>query len=117
MAALKAMYDYAAWRNRPPRMVTRFRVNRRRVERIITRRQRTGRLQLGEVQAKNILRAYGFHVLEGRLATTADEAVEIARFIGFPVAMKIVSPNIIHKTDLGGVRLKVATGQEVRGCL
>ncbi|MHB8810807.1 MAG: acetate--CoA ligase family protein [Desulfobulbaceae bacterium] len=113
VAVLKAMYDYGVWRNRPPRMVTRFPVNRRRVERIITRRQRTGRLQVGEVRAKNILRAYGFHVLEGRLATTAAEAVEIARFIGFPVAMKVVSPNIIHKTDLGGVRLEVATGQEV----
>ena len=113
VAVLKAMRDYAVWRDRPPRMVTRFPVNRRRVERIITRRQRTGRLQLGEVRAKNILRAYGFHILEGRLATSAAEAVEIARFIGFPVAMKVVSPNIIHKTDLGGVRLEVATSQEV----
>lgn len=113
VAVLKAMRDYAIWRDRPPRVVTRFPVNRRRVERIITRRQRTGRLQLGEVRAKNILRAYGFHILDGRLAASASEAVEIARFIGFPVAMKVVSPNIIHKTDLGGVRLDVASGQEV----
>jgi acetate---CoA ligase (ADP-forming) len=54
------------------------------VERIITRRQRTGKLQLGEVRAKNILKAYGFNILEGRLATTPAEAVEIAKFIGFP---------------------------------
>jgi len=113
VAVLKAMHQYQVWRNRPPRMVTRFPVNRRRVERIISRRQRTGRLQLGEVRAKNILRAYGFHILEGRLATTPSEAIEIARFIGFPVAMKVVSPNIIHKTDLGGVRLDVASSQEV----
>lgn len=113
VAVIKAMHEYAIWRNRPQRIVTRFPVNRRRVERIISRRQRTGRLQLGEVRAKNILRAYGFHILEGRLATTPAEAVEIARFIGFPVAMKVVSPNIIHKTDLGGVRLDVASSQEV----
>lgn len=113
VGVLRAMRDYAVWRDRPPRMITRFPVNRRRVERIITRRQRTGRLQLGEVRAKNILRAYGFHILEGRLATSAAEAVEIARFIGFPVAMKVVSPNIVHKTDLGGVRLDIASGQEV----
>ncbi|MCL7487450.1 MAG: acetate--CoA ligase family protein [Desulfobulbaceae bacterium] len=113
VAVLKAMHQYAVWRQRPPRIVTRFPVNRRRVERIISRRQRTGRLQLGEVRAKNILRAYGFNILEGQLATSAVEAVEIARFIGFPVAMKVVSPNIIHKTDLGGVRLEIATGQEV----
>ena len=113
VAALKAMYQYGIWKQRPPRMVTRFPVNRRRVERIISRRRRTGQLQIGEVKAKSILKAYGFHVLPGQLAIDAAEATEIARFIGFPVAMKIVSPNIIHKTDLGGVRLNLATSQEV----
>lgn len=113
VSALKAMHEYGVWRRRPPRLVTRFPVNRRRVERIISRRQRTGRLQLGEVKAKDILNAYGFHVLEGHLAVTPEEAVEVARFIGFPVAMKVVSPNIIHKTDLGGVRLHLASKQEV----
>ena len=113
VAVLKAMYDYSVWRQRPPRHVVRFPVNRRRVERIIFRRQRIGRLQLGEVKAKNILKAYGFHILEGRLATTPAEAVEIARFIGFPVAMKVVSSNIIHKTDLGGVRLDLGSSQDV----
>jgi len=113
VSALKAMYQYRVWRQRKPRQVTRFPVNRRRVERIISRRRRTGQLQLGEVKAKDILRAYGFHILDGHLAATAEEAVEVAEFIGFPVAMKIVSPNIIHKTDLGGVRLDVASGREV----
>ncbi len=113
VAALKAMFDYGVWKKRPERMVTRFPVNRRRVERIITRRQRTNRLQLGEVKSKDILRAYGFHTMEGRLASSPEEAVEIARFIGFPVAMKVVSPNIIHKTDLGGVKLNIASVQEV----
>lgn len=113
VAALKAMYDYGVWKKRPERMVTRFPVNRRRVERIISRRQRANRLQLGEVKSKDILRAYGFHTMEGRLSSSAEEAAEIARFIGFPVAMKVVSPNIIHKTDLGGVKLNLASSQEV----
>jgi len=113
VAALKAMYDYGVWKKRPERMVTRFPVNRRRVERIISRRQRANRLQLGEVKSKDILRAYGFHTMEGRLASSLEEAAEIARFIGFPVAMKVVSPNIIHKTDLGGVKLNLASSQEV----
>lgn len=113
VAALKAMYEYGVWQKRPERLVTRYPVNRRRVERIITRRQRTNRLQLGEVKSKDILRAYGFHTMEGRLASSSDEAAEIARFIGFPVAMKVVSPNIIHKTDLGGVKLNLASSQEV----
>ncbi|KAF0188510.1 MAG: acyl-CoA synthetase [Desulfobulbaceae bacterium] len=113
VSALKAMVEYAAWKARPPRLVTRFRVNRRRVERIISRRQRTGMLQLGEVKGKDILGAYGFRVMDGALAGSADEAVEIAERIGYPVAMKIVSPNIIHKSDLGGVMLNVASGDGV----
>ncbi|AGF79136.1 acyl-CoA synthetase (NDP forming) [Desulfocapsa sulfexigens DSM 10523] len=108
VAALKAMGEYAAWKKRPPRTVTRFKVNRRRVERILSRRQRTGMLQLGEVKGKDVLGAYGFHVPTGALASTAEEATEIAERIGYPVAMKIVSPDIVHKSDLGGVFLNVS---------
>jgi len=114
VAALKAMYDYASWRKRPPRVVTRFPVNRRRAERIITRHLRAGRLQIGEVKAKSILQAYGFQTPEGYMATSAEQAIEIATRVGFPVAMKIVSPDIIHKTDLGGVRLDVPNSEAVR---
>lgn len=113
VAALKAMVDYAAWRLRPPRIVTRFPVNRRRVERIISRQLRTGRLYVGEAKAKDILRAYDFIVPDGRLVTTVDEAVEAAPRIGYPLAMKIVSPDIIHKSDVGGVKLNLNSAQEV----
>lgn len=114
VAALKAMYDYAMWRARPPRVVTRFRVNRRRVEHIITRSRANGVLRLNEVKTKKVLDAYGFAIPEGRLVTSADEAVEHARHIGFPLAMKIVSSDIVHKTDVGGVRLNLTTVQQVR---
>jgi len=114
VAALKALYDYGVWKKRPERMVTRFPVNRRRVERIINRRRRINRLQLGEVKSKDILRAYGFHTMKGHLASTVEEAAEAARFIGFPVAMKVVSPDIIHKADLGGVKLNLASSREVK---
>ena len=113
VGALKAMHEYGVWKNRPARHVVRFPVNRRRVERTIARRQRTNRLRLGEVKSKDILKAYGFHILEGRLTSTPEEAVEIARFIGFPVALKIISPSIVHKSDLGGVRLNLGSAQEV----
>ncbi len=113
VTALKGMREYAAWKQRPPRTVTRFKVNRRRVERILSRRQRTGMLQLGEVKGKDVLGAYGFHVPTGALASSADEAKEIAERIGYPVAMKIVSPDIVHKSDLGGVFLNVANREAV----
>lgn len=114
VAALKAMWEYVAWKQRPPRIVTRFKVHRRRVERIITRRLRSDRLHISEVKAKDILKAYDFNIPKGYLATSAEEAVEIAERIGFPVAMKIVSPEIGHKTDFGGVKLNMANRQSVR---
>ncbi len=111
---LRVMLDYSRWCDRPPRIVNRFRVHRRRVERIITRSQRVGQLQLSEVKSKAILKAYGFRIPEGHIAASADEAVEIGSRIGFPLAMKIVSPDVIHKSDLGGVKLDVANSQQVR---
>ncbi len=114
VAALKSMCDYAAWKRRPPRIVTRFPVNRRRVERIIARQTRMGLKEVGEVNAKEILAAYDFVVLPGEFARSAEEAVTIADRVGYPVAMKIVSPDVIHKSDVGGVKLNLASAQQVR---
>lgn len=114
VAAIKDMVDYAAWLNRPPRIVTRFPVNRHRVERVLVRQARSGRPEMGEVEAKEILHAYDFNVLPGQLARTSEEAVVIAERIGQPVAMKIVSPDILHKSDMGGVKLNLAKPSEVR---
>jgi acetyltransferase len=114
VTALRAMCDYAAWKRRPARVVTRFPVNRRRVDRIINAQERTGITQIGEVEAKDILRAYDFNILGGQLAQTSDEAVEIAERIGYPVVLKISSPDIIHKSDFGGVRINLANAEQVR---
>ncbi len=109
VAALKAMCDYSEWLKRPPRVVTRFPVNRRRVERIISRHLRTNQMQIGEAYAKSILRAYNFNVVPGAIAATGEEAIETAENIGLPVAMKISSPDIIHKSDIGGVKLNLSS--------
>jgi acetyltransferase len=113
VAALKVMVDYGAWLRRPTRIVQRFPVNRRRVDRIIARQLRTGQTYMGEPKAKEVLRAYDFNVPEGRLVTSVDEAIELAPRLGYPLAMKIVSPDIIHKSDVGGVRLNLASVQDV----
>lgn len=113
VASLKAMWDYASWLKRPPRILTRFSVNRRRVSRILSRHQRIRQYQLGEAAAKGILKAYDFNVPAGLLVTTAEEAMNAAAQIGFPLAMKIASPDIIHKSDAGGVKLNLATEEAV----
>ena len=114
MDALRAMWHYASWRKMPPRVVARFPVNRRRVERIIHRCERTGELQVGEAAAKDIMRAYNFNVPDGEIAATPEEAVDVASRIGYPVAMKIASPDIVHKSDLGGVKLNLGSPEEVQ---
>ncbi|MCU0784352.1 MAG: acetate--CoA ligase family protein [Verrucomicrobia bacterium] len=114
MHSLRAMCDYAAWRRRPPRIVTRFPVNRRRVDRVLQWHIRSNIHQVGEVEAKEILRAYDFKILDGSLATDTGEAVETANRLGYPVVMKISSPEIIHKSDFGGVRLNLANADQVR---
>lgn len=113
VSALKAMLEYAAWRTQPKRVVTRFPVNRRRVNRIIAHQLLIGKTYLGEVRAKDVLRAYDFVVPEGRMVSTVDEAIEAASQLGYPLAMKIVSPDIIHKSDVGGVKLNLTNEREV----
>lgn len=114
VSVLKAVCDYAAWKRRPPRVLARFLVNRRRVERIIRRFSRQKQHQVEEHAAKDILRAYGFVVPIGYPALDPREAVEAAERIGFPVAMKVASPDIRHKSTLGGVRLNITTPAEAR---
>jgi acyl-CoA synthetase (NDP forming) len=80
---------------------------------IIRRARRQKRTVLSEVEAKQVLRAAGIPVIEARLARTRDEAVAIARQLRFPVALKIVSPQITHKSDIGGVKLGLASADEV----
>ncbi len=114
VAALRAMREYRLYRTQPECVVTRFPVNRRRVERIITSHLRANRVRIGEVQTKEILRAYDLSVPAGAMANSPQEAVEIAERIGFPVAMKAVSTQIVHKSDVGGVKLNVAGAEDIR---
>ena len=111
---IKAMVDYIRWRNRPKRVVKLFPVNRHRVERIVDRHLRRGMREIGEMEAKEILEAYSFTTPRGSIATTAEQAVSIADQVGYPVVMKIWSPDIIHKSDVGGVKVGLGNRQEVR---
>ncbi len=75
---------------------------------------REGREVLNEAEAKTFLEYYDFPVVKTRAANTVDQAVAIAAEIGYPVAMKILSPQIVHKTDAGGVILGIDNETELR---
>lgn len=74
----------------------------------------TGRTVLTEHESKQLLRTYEIPVVEGEVAHSPDEAVAIADSIGYPVVLKISSPDILHKTEAGGHLLNLATSVEVR---
>jgi len=113
IAALKAMSDYARWRSRPKRVVKLFAVNRRKVEKIFSRHLRLKQNEIGETEAREILDAYGFVTPKGLLATSDEQAGDFAEQIGYPVVLKIWSPDIVHKTEVGGVRTGLNSRQEV----
>jgi acyl-CoA synthetase (NDP forming) len=81
---------------------------------IVDRAKAGGRKVLTEVESKDILEEAGIPTARARLASTTDEAVAAAREVGFPVVLKIVSPDITHKSDIGGVKLNLGTPDEVK---
>jgi acyl-CoA synthetase (NDP forming) len=76
--------------------------------------KREGRFILTEFESKKILKQIGIPLVEARLAKTQQEAVSISQKIGFPVVLKIISPDVIHKTDSGGVKLELKNVSEVK---
>ena len=114
--ALAKCVSYAEWRAELPGVVPEFDDTDPKAARYIIRealRQRgNGWLKPEEIRA--VLSAYRIKQPSGALAKSADEAVRIAEGVGFPVAMKLVSSLIVHKTEAGGVRLNVLSEEEVR---
>jgi acetyltransferase len=111
---IKVMTDYVRWQARPKRVVKLFPANRRRVEAIVERRLRQGVSELSEAESKEILEAYGFVTPRGQIASTAEQAADIAIQLGFPVVLKIWSPDITHKSDVDGVKLGLNSVQQVK---
>ncbi len=81
---------------------------------IISQVRREGRKALLETEAKAICMEYAIPVTTFKLAKSEEEAVEFAEQIGFPVVLKVVSPEIIHKSDAGGVMVNLKSAVEVR---
>lgn len=112
-AALREMVNYARYRERPLRQVERFMVNKNPIIKMVKAYRSRGLREIGEVDAKVIMRAYNFALPEGELATSVEEAVSFGEQQGYPLAMKISSPDILHKSDVGGVRVGLESAGEV----
>jgi acyl-CoA synthetase (NDP forming) len=104
--ALAALAKYAEIRARRRTPPPSFPVDLPKARKILKSAEEKGRVRLG-LEAMELLSAYGIPVAKGGVAKTAEEARKIAEEIGKPVAIKILSPEITHKTEVGGVRLSV----------
>ncbi len=81
---------------------------------IIQKARQDGRDALTEMEAKQVFEAYQMPVTHSKVSTSEDEAVSLAREIGYPLVMKIVSPQILHKSDAGGVKVNIKDEEGVR---
>jgi acetate---CoA ligase (ADP-forming) len=112
--SLSAMARYVRWRSRPRTDFVHFDdVQPDKVREILRKAKSDGRKFLPEPEAHAVLSAYGLPMLRSRLVRNETEAVDAAREIGFPLVLKIVSPDIVHKVDVGGVRLNLQSEAEV----
>ncbi len=112
--ALSAMVRYGKWRDRPPGRIRRFRAKRDQVTAILGKVQEEGRQYLFQDEAFRVLAAYGINAPAFRIAPTQSEAVKASEELGYPVALKVLSPSSLHKTDLGLVVLDLPDDREVR---
>jgi acyl-CoA synthetase (NDP forming) len=113
VGAIKSLIDYASLRKVVPEIASSSKASARAVLEK-TLKGANGAAALDEVASKKLLRAYGIPVSKEEIAQTAADAVKVAKKIGFPVVAKVVSAEILHKSDIGGVVLNINSAAEVK---
>jgi acetate---CoA ligase (ADP-forming) len=112
--ALGSLARYQAWRTRPRRPVQKFAVDTAAARSVLERARAAGLSVLPEYLGRLLLGAYGIPFPKVTTVRRVDEAVAAATEIGFPVVLKVVSPDISHKTDVGGVAVGLADAPALR---
>ncbi|MBA2403096.1 MAG: acetate--CoA ligase family protein [Bradyrhizobium sp.] len=113
VGAIKSLIEYANLRKVVPEIASSSTASARAVLEK-TLKSANGAAALDEVASKKLLKAYGIPVSREEIAQTAADAVKIAKKIGFPVVAKVVSAEILHKSDIGGVVLNINSATEVK---
>jgi acetate---CoA ligase (ADP-forming) len=113
-SVFRAMADYRHIRARPIPEFVEFEVDRTATRAVIDAAWAEGRVTIGDAEARTILESYGLRIPRSELADTPERAVELAGQIGYPVVLKVASPDILHKTDVGGVKVGLDGAEDVR---
>jgi acetyltransferase len=112
--ALGAMWTYRQFLETPKTEPEVFDVDREAVARVFEQARSEGRTGIGDAEAQDILKAYGITTPRSDVFPTPDGAVAFCREIGYPVVMKIASPDILHKSDVGGIIVGVNSDDKAR---
>ncbi len=112
--AFQAMSQYREIQQRLDPVYETFEVDNSAVKKVLDTAKADGRYAIGDSEAWDILKAYGLKIPKSFLAKTPQEAVDIAGELGYPVVLKIASPDILHKTDVGGVKVGLESADQVR---
>lgn len=111
---LALMVKYYNWLKLPETNTPTFKVNADRIQTTFADLQDEGRDHLTEPESYGVLEAYGINSLEQATVKTVEEAVIFAEKIGYPVVLKIVSPDIMHKIDVGGVKINLKNEADLK---
>jgi acetyltransferase len=111
--SIESMYEYYLWKHRPEQVYARFPCDKELVLKLIREHEERNEPEIVEFEAQAVLRAYGLPTPKTVLARSSDEAVAAAEEIGYPVVLKIASPHISHKSDVGGVKVNLRDAGEV----
>lgn len=114
VAAIHAMWQRCQWLEKPDPVIEPLEADRQAVRSLLDKVRGEGRATAGDSEARAILEAYQIPLPPSAVARTADEAVQYAEEFGYPVVLKIASPDILHKTDIGGVKLNLNSDSDVR---
>jgi len=112
VSSLKRMFDYRRYLEREKEEVKIFKVEKEKVKEKIKEMKEKGIKIAGDVEGREILSLYGVNTISSFVVKDVSEGKEIFKKIGAPVVMKLVSPDIIHKTEAGGVKVGIKTEEE-----
>jgi acetyltransferase len=113
VSTLRDMYAYKSYLDRPPITYAHFEIDEKRVRKMFLKVREQERNELIEIEAREVFEAYGIPVARTLLASNLEECVRAGREIGYPVVAKIASPQILHKTDVGGVIVGIDNTDEL----
>lgn len=113
ISALEAMVKYRKWKETPSGKILSFEIDKKKAKKIFTKAKEKSEANLTTEETREVLSAYGFSLPQRIVTETSREAISAANSLGYPVVMKIVSPDILHKSDVGGVKVGITEKSQV----